>query len=274
MDESRSGEADLERALPDAYPSGVEWYRLSAPTRIGELTRRLIIRHPSGKRTVILMHEAPGLSDTTLGIADRLAARDFRVVMPLLLEAPRPKYGRLATAAGLARICMHREFAALSGHTTSPIVDWLLALASIESHATGDRPVGVIGMCFSGGFALATALSPDVAASVVSEPALPFPVWFGRLSDLGLSDGDLTTLREQIGLGACLRGQRYSRDIKSPAARIRALARAFPAAEIAEVPTWNPLRHSVLADALRAPDGTPVSNSLVETLGFLDHRLA
>ena len=34
----------------------------------------------------------------------------------------------------------------------------------------------MIGMCFSGGFALATAIDPVVGVAVVSQPALPIAV--------------------------------------------------------------------------------------------------
>jgi dienelactone hydrolase len=66
-----------------------------------------------------------------------------------------------------------REFTPWAADRSSPIVDWLRALAR-EVHAEcGGKGVGAVGMCFTGGFALAMMTEPSVVAPVLSQPSLP-----------------------------------------------------------------------------------------------------
>jgi dienelactone hydrolase len=121
---------------------------------------------------VILLHEAPNLTPEVADLARRIAASGFRVHMPSLVGAP----GKPAPNPGLGAlwdICIRREFKALAGGSTRPVVGWIRALVrKIAAEAEG-APVGIIGLCFSGGFALGAATEPAVAAAVASEPALP-----------------------------------------------------------------------------------------------------
>ena len=125
---------------------------------------------------------------------------------------------------------MSWQFVALLQRRTSPITAWLLALARDEARATGRPRVGVIGMCLSGGFALATAIDPVVGVAVVSQPALPFAMGpFGRIpgqaADPGVSPADYERLlarREEPDF--CVRAFRYTTDQIAPAERVRRLA--------------------------------------------------
>ena len=56
---------------------------------------------------------------------------------------------------------------------SSPIVEWLRALARKAHAECGGRGVGAIGMCFTGGFALAMMTESSVVAPVLSQPSLP-----------------------------------------------------------------------------------------------------
>jgi hypothetical protein len=49
-------------------------------------------------------------------------------------------------------------------------------------------------MCFTGGFALATALEPSVVASVMSQPAMPARIGERCRAALGLEAEDLSTI--------------------------------------------------------------------------------
>ena len=69
------------------------------------------------------------------------------------------------------QVCVAREVTKLAD-PTSPVVRWLRPLAASAYRECGGPGVGVVGMCFTGGFALATALEPSVVASVVSQPAM------------------------------------------------------------------------------------------------------
>jgi dienelactone hydrolase len=233
------------------------------PTEIGMISRRVLRRERAGS-AVILIHEAPGFSRSTFDLAQVLFDRGFTVVLPELLDIP-PK-GGLKT---VVRLCIARELGALSHGTTSPIADWLRHLADREYEASGQRPVGVIGMCFSGGFALATVLNEHVGAAVMSQPGLPF-LW---PRDPGVDPDELARIKDRVDGGACLRALRYRSDIRSPAARIRQLRRDFPKMEHVQIPSWNPLRHSVLANAVGPSARRELVAALNGTIDFLVRNL-
>jgi len=167
---------------------------------------------------------------------------------------------------------VRREFGALARNEATPIADWLRAFAEDEHAASGGRPVGVIGMCFSGGYALAMALSPAVGASVSSQPAVPFAIP-GRRANLGVNPEDIQELRARTGDGRTVRALRFQRDFVSPGVRCDRLVEALPATETVEIPTWNPLHHSVLAMGLRAAPGSRLADELDRTIAFLASRL-
>ena len=56
------------------------------------------------------------------------------------------------------------------------MIAWLRALAAAEHERCGGPGVGAIGMCFTGGFALAMAVDDRMVAPVLSQPSLPFGV--------------------------------------------------------------------------------------------------
>lgn len=242
--------------LPAGYESGAfEW-----PTSVGVITRRVLRRTAPGP-TVILMHEAPGLADSTFGIAQRLHDDGFTVVLPELLDAP------ASWPATMVRLCIARELGALSRGETGAIVDWLRALVDREYEAAGKRPVGVVGMCFSGGFALAATYNPHVGAAVSSQPALPF-----SLSAHGISPGEYDVINQRVADGTCVRALRYRLDWRSPGPRLRRLKRDMPTIDRVVIPSWNPKRHSVLADGL-AGRSPRVALEFEKTLEFLGSSL-
>jgi dienelactone hydrolase len=218
---------------------------------------------------VVLIHEAPGLSASTLDLADMLHERGFAAVLPSFLMPPSDRPSRMRTIGGMARMCIASEFGALARGGSTPVAGWLRALARKEATAAG-QAAGVIGMCFSGGFALGTAVEPQVAAAVMSQPALPF--LYG--DDLGMPDKDLRRLHAQVGTGGCLRVLRYERDRISRRARFDRLVSEFPDISHVEIPTSDRSKHSVLRDGLTAPAGSDVRIALEETLDFLAARLA
>ncbi len=68
----------------------------------------------------------------------------------------------------------------MAENRSSPIVDWLRALARRAKQDCGGPGVGALGMCFTGGFALAMMTEPAVVAPVLSQPSLPLAVGPGR----------------------------------------------------------------------------------------------
>lgn len=121
-----------------------------------------VFRGGSGP-AVLVLHEIPGLHAGVIDFARRLIAAGYTVYLPSLYGRPgAPANGR-ESLRSIVQICVAREFTKLANRT-SPIVGWLRALAASAYRECGGPGVGVVGMCFTGGFALATALEPSVVA--------------------------------------------------------------------------------------------------------------
>ena len=123
---------------------------------------------------VIVIHEVPALHTLVIEFADRLAAAGMTVICPSLFGTP----GSVPTKAAAVKqlflnICIRREFSTWNDGRSSPIVDWLRALAKQAHDECGGPGVGAVGMCFTGGFALAMMSEPSVIAPVLSQPSLP-----------------------------------------------------------------------------------------------------
>ena len=90
---------------------------------------------------------------------------------------------------------------------------WLRSLAR-ELHAQlGGPGVGVVGMCLTGGFALAMLADAPIAAPVLAQPASPVPVGKARRADLGISRADLESVKAEVAHGCQVLGLRYERDL-------------------------------------------------------------
>ena len=185
-----------------------------------------------------------------------------------------------ATVRSIARICVSREFAVLADRT-SPIVSWLRALAAHAHTECGGRGVGAIGMCLTGGFALAMAVEPAVLAPVLSQPGLPAPVSRAKRAALGIDPADLTRVKDRTGQGLCVLGLRFSDDKGCPGERFATLRRelgdAFEGIEIDSSP-GNPhgiptSAHAVLTVELVDEPGHPTRAALDRVLQFLQQRL-
>lgn len=74
----------------------------------------------------------------------------------------------------MSKLCVSKEFNRFAFREEAPIADWLRALARDAHRSCGGPGVGAIGMCFSGGFALAMMADESVIAPVLSQPSMPF----------------------------------------------------------------------------------------------------
>ncbi len=120
---------------------------------------------------VIVMAEIPGITPKVAGFARKVADIGCTAVMPHLFGEP----GRDPSAAGrgasmvsmaktIGPLCVSREFTMWAANRTSPVVEWLRALADHEHEVCGGPGVGAIGMCFTGGYALAMRLCAALLA--------------------------------------------------------------------------------------------------------------
>jgi dienelactone hydrolase len=129
---------------------------------------------------VIIMHEIPGLHPQVVKFADRVAAAGMTVYLPSLFGEPGKAFSApYALGQMVMNVCIRREFNVWANGKSSPIVDWLRALARKAHGKCGGPGVAALGMCFTGGFALAMMTEPSVIAPVLSQPSMPV----GRNSD-------------------------------------------------------------------------------------------
>ncbi|WP_260610815.1 dienelactone hydrolase family protein [Streptomyces sp. WAC06614] len=231
---------------------------------------------------VVLVPELPGISPEVMGLARHLVDSGFTVVVPSLFGTPgAPAFGARA-ALTTARACVSREFLAFATDGRRPVADYLRALARDLAARTPGAGVGVIGLCFSGGFALATAVEESVLAAVMSQPSLPLPVTKACRADAGLSEGELgEVVRRTREDDLCVLGLRFTGDGLVPAERFETLRRrlgsAFAYIELDSRPGnadgFGPRAHSVITHEVRETPGHPALKARERTVAFLRDRL-
>src|SRR6185312_4729309 len=188
----------------------------------GRWTRK-VYRRGQGP-AVIVIHEIPGLHPLVIRFADRVAAAGMTVFLPSLFGEPgRPVSPGYALGEMLKAMCIRRAFNVWSAGKSSPIVDWLRALARKVHGECGGKGVGAVGMCFTGGFALAMMTEPAVVAPVLSQPSLPIamgPGKAGRAAGIDASPAEVACARRRFEAeDLSMIGLRFKGDPMVPAAR-------------------------------------------------------
>ncbi|MDN5764768.1 MAG: dienelactone hydrolase family protein [Humibacillus sp.] len=173
---------------------------------------------------VILMHESPGLTPEVTAFGHDLTREGYTVVMPHFFGSAQHAPRRREALGLIAQVCIRREFTLLATGRTTPVAGWLRSLAAGLHAELGGAGVGAIGMCFTGGFALAMMLDPSVVAPVVAQPAIPLATDRGRAADVNLSAADLAAVRARVQSGCPVLGVRY-RDDRSTGTRFETLTR-------------------------------------------------
>jgi dienelactone hydrolase len=233
---------------------------------------------------VVVMAEMPGISPHVARFSRWVRDAGFTVYMPSLFG----RDGAVAQAQeGLAvyqQACISAEFRAFAANTSSPVTQWLRALARQAHQECGGPGVGAIGMCFTGNFALSMMLEPAMLAPVLSQPSLP-------LKDRGgleiateelmavrqrLDREDLTVLAYRFESDKFCRAERFA--AYAEALGDRFIARVLPdSAANTDVPPffaqYVPCPHSVVTVHLIDETGQPTAAARDEILTCFTHRL-
>jgi dienelactone hydrolase len=231
---------------------------------------------------VVVISEMPGITPRVADFGRIVGREGFTAVLPHLFgepgRPPSPGYILRSISWG----CVAREFTTMATRRTSPVTTWLRALARSLHEELGGPGVGVVGMCFTGGFALAMMVDDTVLAPVLSQPSLPFPVGRARRRDLGISDGDLARVKQRVDDGVCVLGLRFTCDPAAPADRFQRLrdelGDGFVGVEIDSSPgnPWGLKKgaHSVLTEELKEDDPAhPTCAALDQVLDLFRTRL-
>ena len=179
---------------------------------------------------MIVIHEIPGLHPLVVRFADRVMDAGMTVFLPSLFGEPgRPVTTGYTLGVMFNAICIRREFNVWSAGKSSPIVDWLRALARKAHAECGGKGVGAVGMCFTGGFALAMMTEPSVVAPVLSQPSMPAAVGSKvRAAGIDASPDEVTCARRRFrDEGLSMIGLRFKSDRAVPDARFDTYKREF-----------------------------------------------
>ncbi len=243
-------------------------------------TERTVYRKGTGPG-VVVMHEVPGISAEVLRFADKVADAGFTVFMPHLFGTLGRKTNPVDRMFQLGRLCISREFHVLAEDRSSPITDWLRALAGRVHKEIGGVGVGAVGMCVTGNFALTMTLDPWVVAPVMGHPSFPLPLTPAKAAALHVTPETLVNARRRIAdEGLKVMGVRFHGDaLFCRAARFatlrRELGEGFEGIELpgrsSKVNLEPP--HSVLTIGLIDEEGEPTREAIERVLGFLRERL-
>lgn len=250
---------------------------------------RKVFRLGSGP-AVIIIAEIPGITPKVIEFARRVTAIGCTAVLPHLFGVPGkdPLPGGKVTLSSvgttlsaLVPACVSREFTVLAVGKSSPVVVWLRALAAHEHDRCGGPGVGAVGMCFTGGFALAMAVDDRLLVPVLSQPSLPFGITRKSKHTIDISPEDLAIVKGRCAKGGLdVIGLRFKSDRLVPADRFaflrEELGDAFISVELedsdANPDAANP-PHSVLTEHLIDEEGSATHDALDLVLEHFARRL-
>ncbi len=162
---------------------------------------------------VVVLSEIPGITPEVAEFARRLTSQGFTVAMPNLFGTPGKPYSNGYALKSMTLACISKEFLLFARGRSSPVTQWIRKLVGAAASRCGGEGVGVVGMCLTGGFALALAVDALVKAPVMSQPSLPLPLGRKRKENLGLSKEELSIVQERIREEQlCVVGLRFTED--------------------------------------------------------------
>lgn len=236
---------------------------------------RPVYRRGTG-RGILLIHELPGMTPECVELGRRIADAGFDVHMPLLFGKP----GKREDKLNFLRVCISSEFNKLATDGRSPITDWLRPLCN---HINADGPgIGVIGMCFTGGFALSMLMEKSVIAPVTSQPAVPiFARTQAAKAALGIPEEHVRMMKARADGGVDVLGWRFTRDTMCPRERFDTLHGLLGPRFLndKDVPSGPDSAEGIPEDAhsvltYKDPQPPSVQAAVQRTIQFLRERLA
>ena len=240
---------------------------------------RTVYRKGSGP-AVVVMAEMPGITPEVADFARKVVNAGCTVAMPSLFGTDGAETTNKALATVMPKSCVSKEFATMATGKTSPITVWLRSLATSLHEECGGPGVGAIGMCFTGGFALAMMVDETIVAPVLSQPSLPLPIGAKRAADLGISAGDLRIVKERVDAGCPVLGLRFTEDsfVGTRFDTLRSeLGDGFVAVEIDSSPGnkygFDAKSHSVVTTEVVEEEGHPAYEAVNTVLDFFRSRL-
>ena len=270
--------------MPDADLSDFEHTTFS----YGGKTRK-VFRLGTGP-AVIVIAEIPGITPKVVAFARKVAAIGCTAVLPHLFGTPgkdplpdgKQTLGGLVTGlASIVPVYVSKEFTTLAVGKTSPVVTWLRALAADEHQRCGGPGVGAVGMCFTGGYALAMAADDRLLAPVLSQPSMPMAITKKQKHSIDISPADLAKVKDRCAnQGLEVLGLRFKSDKFVPAERFaflrEELGDAFIGVELEDAdanPDAAMKPHSVLTEHLIDEPGTATRAALDQVLDLFRTRL-
>ena len=227
---------------------------------------------------VIVMSEMPGISPYVARFARWVRDAGLTVFMPSLFGEDGVLPGKGKTMMTVARACISKEFRAFASNASSPVTQWLRALAAKAHQECGGNGVGAIGMCFTGNFALSMMLEKAVIAPVLSQPSLPMnnPAGLAIAPEelaavkARMEAEDLTVLAYRFEGDSFCRAERFA--AYSAALGDRFIGKVLPdSAANPDAPLKTP--HSVVTLHLVNEAGQPTVQARDEILSFFRARL-
>ena len=231
---------------------------------------------------VVVIPEIPGIHPEVLGFAEHLVEQGFTVVIASLFGTPGKPISAGYALGTIAKACVSAEFRAFATNAHRPVTDYLRAVARDLAARTPGKGVGVIGMCFTGGFALAAAVDDVVLAPVMSQPSVPLPLGATRRRDVGLAPDELERIITRTkDNDLCVLGLRFSEDGTAPRERFTSLREqlgdAFEVIELDSSPGnaggFGKRAHSVLTGEVRERPDHPALGARTRVVGFLRRQL-
>jgi len=233
---------------------------------------------------VIVMTEMPGISPHVARFSRWVRDAGFTVYMPSLFGRDGAVPDAEEGVAVFKRACVSAEFRAFASNESSPVTQWLRALARFAHEECGGPGVGAIGMCFTGNFALTMMLEPAMLAPVVCQPSLPMddpaginmaPEELAAVQKRLVRD-DLTVLAYRFEGDRFCKAQRFA--AYAEALGDRFVARVLPdsAANPDTPPFFDKVvasPHSVVTAHLIDAAGQPTIAARDEILSFFARRL-